>query len=68
MGGGVMWLSWRRGQMDTGFWLKVFKERENLVDLGINMIIILKWIQKKYDGKVWNGFVCLRTRRIGGLL
>jgi len=66
--GEVMWLSWGRGQMDTGFWLEVLKERENFVDLGINMILILKWIQKKYDGTVWNAFVCLRTRRIGGLL
>ena len=63
-----MWLSWGRGQTATGFWLEVPKERENLVDLGINVIIILKRIRKKYDAKVWNGFVCLRTRRIGGLL
>jgi hypothetical protein len=54
--------------MDTGFWLEVLKERENLVELDINVIIILKWIRKKYDGRLWNGFVCLRTRRIGGLL
>jgi len=37
-----MWLSWGRGQMDTGFWLEVLKKRENLVDLGISVIIILK--------------------------
>jgi hypothetical protein len=54
--------------MHIGFWLEVLKERKNLVDLGINVIIILKWILKKYNGKVWNGFVCLRTRRIGELL
>jgi hypothetical protein len=66
-----MWHSWGRGQMHVGFQLEVIKERENLVDLGINVIIIiiiLKRIQKKYDGRVWNGFVSLRTRRIGGLL
>lgn len=54
--------------MDTGFCLEVLKERENLVELGINVLIILKWIRKKYDGRLWNGLVCLRTRRIGGLL
>jgi hypothetical protein len=64
----VMWHSCGRGQMHIGFHLEVLKERENLVNLGINAIIISKWIRKKYDGMVWNGFVCLRTRRISVLL
>jgi hypothetical protein len=36
-------------------------ERDNLKDKNIDGSIILKWILKKYDGRIWTGLIGLKT-------
>jgi hypothetical protein len=63
-----MWHSWVRREMHTGFWLEVLKQNRELGrsrHQGDNNIEV---DPEEYDGRVWNGFVCLRTRKIGELL
>jgi hypothetical protein len=38
--------------MLIGCWLKTWKERNNLKEIGVDRIIILKWILKNYGGTV----------------
>jgi hypothetical protein len=40
----------------------------NLNDLGVGIRILLKWILKKYDLKVWIRFICFRMESSDGLL
>jgi hypothetical protein len=44
------------------------EEKDNLEGTGVDERIILKWILKKYDGRVWTGFIWLRIRAGSGLL
>ena len=63
-----MWHVWGTGKMHTGFWWGVLKERGRLETLGVNRMIILKWIFKKCDGEAWTGFIWLRIGTGGWLL
>jgi hypothetical protein len=45
-----MWHIWETGEVHTGFWCRNLREREHLVDLGMDGSVILKWIYKKWDG------------------
>jgi len=56
----------RRG--DTGFWWGNVKERDHLVDPGIDMRIILKWIFRKWDVGIWTGLSWLMIGTGGGHL
>jgi hypothetical protein len=38
-----------RGEVHTGFWYGILKERGHLEGPGIDMRVILKWIFKKWD-------------------
>jgi hypothetical protein len=45
----------------TKFKRGYLKERSHLEDLGIDGRIILKWILKKENGKLWTELMWLRT-------
>jgi hypothetical protein len=45
---------WERGKVYTGFWLGNLRERDRLVDPGVDRRIILKWISRNWDwGMDW---------------
>ena len=44
------------------------RERNNLVYLGLDVRIILKWIFRKWNGVAWTGWIWLRIETDGGLL
>jgi len=52
--------TWRTGQVHTWFWWGNLKQRNHLEITGIDGKIILKWILKAEDGRVWCGFIWLK--------
>jgi hypothetical protein len=54
--------------MHTIFWLEDLKGRDHSEDLGVDGMIILEWMLEKRGGKLWIGFVWLRTGTSDGLL
>ena len=52
---------WGRNEMHTGFWWVNLKKIENMQDLGVDGIIILKLLMNTYYGRVWTGSIWLRT-------
>ena len=56
---------WGRNEMPTRFWWVNLKKRENSQDLGVDGSIILKLVMNTYYGRVWTGFIWLRTYKSG---
>jgi hypothetical protein len=55
------------GEIYITFWLENLKERDHLEVQGIDDRI-LKWLLKKWGGRVWTGFIWLMIGNSGGLL
>jgi len=51
---------WGRGEVHTGFWCGDLKVRDHLEDPGVDRMIILKWIFRKWDGGAWTGLIWFR--------
>jgi hypothetical protein len=48
------------GEVYTGFWWEILRERIYLGDADIDGSIILRWIFRKWDVGVWTGLSWLR--------
>jgi len=44
----------RRGEAYTGVWWGNLRVRDHLEDPGVNGRIILRWIHRKWDVRLWN--------------
>jgi len=41
------------GEVYSGFWLENLRERSHLEDTGVDGMIILRWIFRKWDVELW---------------
>jgi hypothetical protein len=53
-------------EVRTGVWWRDLMEGNHLEDLGLDGIIILNCIFKKWDGEAWTELMCLRIGTVGG--
>jgi hypothetical protein len=51
-----------------GFWWEILKERYHFEHLGIHENIVLKWILKAYNTRMWIRFMWLRIGKKDGIL
>jgi hypothetical protein len=63
-----MWHVWETGFLRTLLWWRDLRERGHFKDLGLDGIIMVNWISKKWDGEARTGLMCLRIGTGGGLL
>ena len=54
--------------MRTGFWLGDFRERDHLHDPGVDGMIILRRIFRKWDVRLWTGSSWHKIGTCGGHL
>jgi hypothetical protein len=54
--------------LHTKFSSENLNARDHSEDLGIDGKITLGWILQAYGGKLWTGFIWLRTGTSGGVL
>jgi len=59
---------WERGEVCTGFWWGILRERDHWGDPDVDGRIILKWILRKWEGVVGTGWSWLRIGTGGGHL
>ena len=57
-----------RGEVKTQFSLIDLGKSEHLEDLGVDVMVILKKILRKYNRMMWTGFISVRIRITGELL
>jgi hypothetical protein len=55
-----------RGEVYTGVWWGILKERDHLENPGVDDRIILRWISRKWDVGAWTGSMWLRLETGGG--
>ena len=46
--------------MHTEFWRGNLKHSDHLQDQGVDGKFILRWVFKKWNGRVWSGFIGLQ--------
>jgi hypothetical protein len=52
----------------TEFWWENLRERDHVGDPDVDERIILRWIFRKWDVKVWTGSIWLRWRVLVNLV
>jgi len=57
---------WETGEVYTGFWWGDLREGNHLGDQGVDGIIVLKCVFKKWDGEAWTGLIGLRIGQVTG--
>jgi hypothetical protein len=57
-----------RREVHIRFWCENLRLRDNWEGLGVNGRIILRWIFREWDVRVWTGSSWLRTGTSGGHL
>jgi hypothetical protein len=57
-----------RGEVHIGCWWENLSERGHLEDPGVDGRIILKYIEKKWFGGAWTGFIWFSTGTDGRLV
>jgi hypothetical protein len=62
-----MWHVWERGEVHAGLLWGNLRERDHSEDLGVDVIIILRWV---FKNAVWcmAGLICFRIGKSGALL
>ena len=63
-----MWYARKKTETHITFWWLNLKDRNNFKYLGIGGREILKWTLKKYDGRVYNGFIWIKIQAPGTAL
>jgi len=63
-----MYRVWGREQSYTRFWFENLKERNQLVAPGVDDMLILRWIFRKWNFGVLTGCRWLRIGTVGGHL
>ena len=53
--------------MYTGFWWGNLRERDRFEDPGLDEIIILRWVFRKWGEGAWSGLIWRRLGNGGGL-
>jgi hypothetical protein len=55
-----MWHVWGRGAVYRKFWLGGPREGQHWEGVGVEGMMILKWICRNWDGETWSGLIWLR--------
>jgi len=52
-----VWHARETGEVRREFWWGDLRKRDHVEYLGVDGMIILKWIFKQWDGEAWTGLV-----------
>jgi hypothetical protein len=63
-----MWHVWETEEVHTAFWSRDPRERDHLVNLGVDGRIILKCVFKKWYGDAWAELIWLMIETYGGFM